>query len=219
MFQVAHERENPVSVAKTKYVIEVAVLPRTDANGDPVGRPGESGDVYFGEAGRTLRGRLDPTTYGRLDTSEELRSLFSRVGVVPGEMIWADLQKGLWGTLDPLHEPADGSPYARKLDKLNRSMKEHFTGGHDLKFEPPAKMTMSSDDDKKNVLYWMRRLVDSKRALVVDGSPELPPMNEILAMPGRRKVGYGPIPTDQETRDARSAYDNYVPATSSGGSK
>lgn len=200
-----------MGIAKTRYEIEVFVGKGKDGKR----MPGVCGSLAFGPAARTLRGRFESSLFATFETSENLRMLMSEVGDIPGEVIWCDLAKGEWGTYDPMEIADPKSPDGRKRETLRKIMKDRFTGVNDISFREAWTGKLKTADDAKNILYWMARAVASGHAVNVNGKPTMPSLDDVRAMPGRRRVNYGMSTSDKETVKILDSYSDYVPEAKS----
>lgn len=196
-----------MSVKRTKYEIEISINPlrgREDDISENLQVTGVNGSLVFSPAGRRLRGEYDTNLLGRYDLNERMRLFTTRVGSVPGERVWIDIQAKKWGTVDPLHKPETPS-LKRKAEKLVEQMQSIF--GQRVKFTEPLTKDIGDPDEAKNVLYWMRRALDANHAKTVGG--DLPSMDEIKAMPGKRDVWNGIQPSHDEKTAAFAERNNY----------
>jgi hypothetical protein len=197
------------SVKRSRYVIEVCIANDREQNGRPA-NAGVCGNYMFPPAGRALRSRFDPACFASFDTGERLRRFMNVAGILPGEHIWIDLNKGEWGTFDPLSKPKEGSSLERRVERVQEFMKSEYTGGHYVKFARSVTSKLKSPDDTKNILYWMVRALMAGYAVVPSGEESLPSLEAVKAMPGRRKVSYGTGTRDRETAAVLEQYTDAV---------
>jgi hypothetical protein len=204
-----------MTVKKTKYEIEVAVNPFRNSKGEEDDSVGEirkraiCGSVYFSPASRVMRGAFDPALLTGVSLNSEMQKFFERTRSIPGERIWIDLRSGKWGTYDPLHQP-ESAAMQRKAERVNEAMKSTFTYGKDVAFTKPFTADLRDESDAKNVLYWMARMVESRKAAVPSGCEQMPSVDEVRAMPGRRDPTQGFRSTDPDTRKFMADFDDYV---------
>jgi hypothetical protein len=219
-FTLLHTRKNPVtnSLPLETIEVEIAVLPQRDPETDailPTG--GVGGGVYFGPASRRLRGRFSVSMLSTADPSERLKVLMNRVNEIPGEIVYIDLAKKQWGIRDPLHKPKEDSVNAKKVAAIRKTTKEAFGQEGEVKTSPTTAVPLKSEDDVKNILYWVRRLIDERLAEFTPTSGKMPLMEAIEKLPGRRIVGYGTSVIDEASVQHKAKFDLYVPATSGKG--
>lgn len=198
-------------VKRQRYAIEICIGER-EKNGRRF-TGAIAGQYYFHPAGRSLRSRFTPADFAVFDCNENIKALMLNVGKIPGEIIYCDLATNEWGMVDPLQTHKPGSPTAKTVEKLQNVMRSHFGQGSGVKFKNPTVNKLFTPDDEKNILYWMARAIKSGSAVVCEGEPPLPTIDEIKKMPGRRKVDYGSGTADPETKVILSRYDDYVPVT------
>jgi len=199
------------SIKQSRYVIEVSIALDREQNGRPA-NAGACGKYMFPPAGRALRARFDPAAFTSFDTSERFRRFMNVTGILPGELIWIDLSKNEWGIEDPLSKPKEGSSLERRVERLQEFMKAEYTGGHYVKFGRTTVSKLNSQDDAKNVLYWMVRALMAGYAVVPPGEPKMPSLEDVQAMPGKRKVNYGSVGTrDRDTLKILEQYTHSVP--------
>ena len=137
--------------------------------------------VIFNPTGSRVRGRWDFAKNAHRDKSEVLKALAYEVPQIPGKVIAIDTDEKKGRIFDPLSTGAG----AAILAKVNEIFKNHGTVLEEGRAHPAEDYALTIDSTK-DWLYWMRRLVDSKLAEHTSGSVELPTLDEIKAMPGRR---------------------------------
>jgi hypothetical protein len=138
--------------------------------------------VRFAPTGETLRGRWDQAVTAHRDKGDAMKAIAATASVIPGRVIVVETDKLRAKIIDPLAQPA-GKPLLEKLNAVFKAHSEVFGG--EVKPHPDQDHTLTADT-LKDWLYWMRRLVDSKLAVIADGYKALPTLDEIRQMPGRR---------------------------------
>lgn len=182
---------------KATYVIEASRIHERDED-KPESRQGNNANWWFAPASRPLRGRWHFGVVADKGLGEFMQGLARVCREIPGECVFIDLAKGEWGTFDPMVETEDGR---KKADRIKAFYKVNPLMGADPQFRKRYVTPARNPDIIKNVLYWMRRGVDSKCAVIPAGAPQLPKMSEIIALPGRRVVSPGTSVGDKETRE------------------
>lgn len=201
-----------MSVKRTRYEIEISVNPLRslgeDLTPEDIQMTGVNGGLLFSPAKRVLRGEYDGALLAQFDMNERMRSFMAAVQRIPGEHVWVDATSGKmeWGTFDPLYEPKSPA-MKRKAETITARMKDLFK--QNIRFRKPSTRKIDDISDLKNVLYWMRRAVDSGKARVI--GVELPSMEDIKSMPGRRDPWNGVQPShDEVTAGHVNKFDYYV---------
>jgi hypothetical protein len=194
------------------YVIEASRIHERDEE-NPRSRQGNNGNWWFAPASRMLRGKWHFGLVADKGLGDFMTGLSRICREIPGECVFIDLVKGEWGTFDPMNETEDGK---RKAARIVAYYKANPMMGSEPQFRRRHTMPATSPDVIKNVLYWMRRGVDAKYAVVTPGSPKLPSMAEIIALPGRRVVSPGSAVADKETKEHLEQFSHAVPVGNRG---
>lgn len=185
-------------MSKEKYILEIA----DDKNRG----------VIFGPLGVRLRGRWDSAKVAKFQHSESssLGALYERVPVIPGMFVWIDLDKKAAGAFDPLEKTDNGR-------KLMDSIRNHYQKNESTVVRPADEIQIENmnPDQIKDFLYWMRRILDDQKAVVVIGSSELPSLDAIKKMPGKRTLNHGWPAVDKDTRAIEEQYEFAVPVSGS----
>ena len=159
--------------------------------------------LLFRPADQKLRGEWNCGRAARFDGGKQIRMLAHEVGDIPGERIYVDLTKKVWGYYDPLNTP-DQTPAERKVRvAVQRFITKNpeLVNSPEIGFRDPVERTDCDEDTLKDVLYWMRLALESDAAKVVPGSQDLPSLRDIQAMPGKRKL-HGELLVDKESNEA-----------------
>lgn len=151
--------------------------------------------VIFNPTGMRVRGRWEFAKNAHRDKAEVLKTLAFDVPAIPGKVIALDVEEKKGRIVDPL-STGEG---AKILAKVNEVFKDHGTV-MEQGLAHPAEDHVLTVDGVKDWLFWMRRLVDAGLAVVTSQSPELPPIDEIRAMPGRRLAD--PLNSNQQSLKA-----------------
>lgn len=145
----------------------------------------------FAPLGEKLRGRWDTARAPRRGMSEGLAELLSAVPVIPGECLMLEITgKKMEGRrFDPLRETPDGKQLWAKIEPIIARHQREF--GNIRRLREPAihKLSEFGDDGTglvKDWLWAMRQAVAAGHARLVDGSDELPSIEKIRAMTGKR---------------------------------
>ena len=182
------------SVSKQRYVIEV----KHDRNNS----------LLFGPLSATLRGRWEFHRVARFPINENsgLTALMETAPVIPGMYIWVDLEKNQGGAYDPLRETEQGR-------RLMTKIQSHYKTVDNRVVEPadPIEVNGMDADLLKDFLYWMVRAVEDGNAQVVGGAPELPSLEDVKKMPGKRTLNHGYTSNDETTRSFERKYEFEVP--------
>lgn len=138
-----------------------------------------------------LRGRWDMAktahrNKGQDEAGEAFKALSLEVSVIPGLFISLDTDAKKAQIIDPLGETPDG----RKIQSKIREVFKRFSGGNPLNCgaDPRATQTIErlSIDQIKTWLFYMRTMVDNNAAVKEMSSADLPTIDAIKRMPGRR---------------------------------
>lgn len=194
-----------------KFEIEVGSVAEPTGEKDP---GGNCGSYFFPPMNTVMRGRATASIYSSHDMSERMRSFFRKFRVIPGMRIWvdfraADSSKGIIATYGA-YDGLDDKAYDNDRKRILRFISQEFEGGNEVETAKSTEGHLTTSDKAKDFLYWMRRAVDAGYAFVPDAKSNLPAMEAIKKMPGRRMVpGYNNT-SDKETRQILSEYDHYV---------
>jgi len=137
-----------------------------------------------------LRGRWRAAVVAHHDKSDGLKAVCA-LESIPGLHVWIDTRAKECGICDPLGMDEKGEPVSdegrRKFKQWETIQREHQT--QLSKMAPWEPQAFSSDrcnkDFMKEWLFCMRRAIDAGYAIYVDGSQQLPPIEEIVKLPGR----------------------------------
>lgn len=195
------------------YIVEASQIHERDEN-DPQSRGGRNSNWWFGPASRALRGRWHFGTVADKGLGEWSTGLSRVCREIPGECVYVDLAKKEWGIFDPMTETEDGQ---RRAEKIKAYYKANPLMGAEPSFKRRVSFPITSPDQIKDLLYWMRRGLDSKCCVVPPGAPKLPSMNEIIALPGKRVVSHGSMTTDKESREYLEQFAYAVPIPAGSG--
>ena len=138
--------------------------------------------VTFHPLQQKLRGRWDAQNVSYKRAHQALTMLPT---MIPGIQIVIDTNRKTRGYIDPLGKP-ENSEIIEKI-KAARREQSGICPGHNP--WPAVKFEKSTENELKTWLYWMRRLVDSEKAIIIGPSDSLPTMDEIESMPGDIHVG------------------------------
>lgn len=137
-----------------------------------------------GENG-VLRGRWSSSVVAYADKSEALKSM-SSVPIIPGIHIWLDVRERKAGIYDPLRDTDEGRRIWTDVKKILDRYAFAF-GGPYAPWEPVTQDNLTIDDIK-GWAFHMRTALDGGLAQYVPGSEQLPTIDKIKAMPGKRKA-------------------------------
>jgi hypothetical protein len=164
-------------------------------------------NLIFSPLQQKLRGRWDMAKVSHRDKTEGMKMLALAVSVIPGQVVALNVDKSIGRIVDPLNDK-DGKAILDKCNGVFAQYREVFGGQHDPHPDTTHNLNV---DQVKTWLYAMRRLVDSGLAVPVSGGNPLPELDQIRAMPGRRRAD--PNYTGQhiltEPDDGKSAYGLY----------
>ena len=138
--------------------------------------------VVFHPLQQKLRGRWDAQNVSYKRAHQALAQL---PNVIPGIQVIIDTNRKTRGYIDPLAN----SEHEETVEKI-RVAREQVSGispGHNP--WPPVKFENSTHNELKTWMYWMRRLVDNKQAIIIGNTDSLPTMADIESMPGEIFVG------------------------------
>lgn len=145
-------------------------------------------NFMFGPLSRLiLRGRWDFNTVAGRFSHDAMKALSRAATIIPGECLAVDVKNRRCRTFDPLRETASGRAIWEAIKPTIAAYAGHFECGTSLR--EPIVYDDCSEDTLKTWLYYMRRAVDSGLARVVSNR-DLPTLEEIKALPGRREVGF-----------------------------
>ena len=139
-------------------------------------------NVMFHPLQQKLRGRWDAQNVSYKRAHQALAQLPT---VIPGIQVIIDTNRKTRGYMDPL----SNSEHAETVEKIKMA-REQVSGispGHNP--WPAVKFENSTHNELKTWMYWMRRLVDSKKAIIIGNADSLPTMADIESMPGDIFVG------------------------------
>jgi hypothetical protein len=164
--------------------------------------------LLFLPLAQVLRGRWDfskKMCIGRA-IEEPLRSL-SEVGRIPGIQISVDYDRKRIVVFDPLGNKDN----AETLQAINGAAQrgEHLFGGSKVRPQETVTMSDCDQDTLKDWMYWIRRALDSKNMTVISGS--VGTLDEIKAMPGKRRTNYGTSSNLKEDEMWADVVDNKTP--------
>lgn len=166
--------------------------------------------LWHGPTTEKLRGRWSAANVARQDMHQALREM-SEIPVIPGIRIVIDFEKRECRLEDPLRTTEAG----QKIWEQVRTVLHHWKGmlgPHGMEPMETRVYPNATDDELKNWLYWLRRDVDAGSVEFLSNEStvkELPPLDRIRAMPGRRvKAPFDSRPLTDERR-----YTDCVPAT------
>lgn len=152
--------------------------------------------------GTMLRGTWRHSRGPTREKNEAMQFL-SRIESIPGIHVWIDTNKRSAGIYDPLVTTDEGK---RIWSEIKRILDQH-QGSLGGPFEPWEPLTKSklNNDEMKLWIHHMRAAVDRNMAIYVEGSGELPALDEVAKLPGRRLAD----PNDSSPR-AKAAYTDVV---------
>lgn len=158
----------------------------------------------FGPTDEVLRGCWDGSHVATV-AGEVLQGIHS-LGPIPGIRVTVDQKKRIVSRYDPLVETEQGRELWNRLDANFKKNRACFPACQPL---PTVVREDCTADDIKEWLYAMRQAVDSDIAKVLDGT--LPSMNEIRAMPGKRRKSF----FDTVVREDKDRWTDEVPVSGS----
>jgi hypothetical protein len=168
--------------------------------------------LLFGPLGNMeVRGRWDFNHVAGRSTHDSMKAMNKTASIIPGERIAVDPKARTCRLYDPLRETPQGQKVWEAVKPIIERFKSHFNCGTSLR--EPIVYHDCDEDRMKTWLYYMRRAVDAGLAIVV-GNKELPTLEEIKALPGRRECGFGAntqYATDEDREKAR--WKDIVPVT------
>ena len=151
--------------------------------------------VMFHPIKQKLRGRWDRQ---RVAYKRPHQALTRLPEVIPGIQISVDIHKKARGYRDPLSDPQ----HVPTLEAIKLAKEEVSGITPGVGPWPAVVYEGSSDSDLKTWLYWMRRLVNSKSAVIISPADSLPSLEEIDAMRGDVFIGqFNEIITRKITKD------------------
>ncbi len=134
-----------------------------------------------------VRGRWDSSKIAHRDLDEVMKQITMLVPVIPGQYIILDTSREVGHIVDPLGSTPEGKEVLAKLQSVYKQYPE--TTGGSTTFIPEVKQKLDHDG-MKNWAYAMRRLIDSKNAVLASfpgaAVSNLPSLEEIAAWPGKR---------------------------------
>jgi hypothetical protein len=131
-----------------------------------------------------LRGRWKAHAVAGRGKSPAMNAL-SSVEFIPGICVELDTSKKQGRTFDPLRETDEGRRIWRTVKSILVDQKQDFGSGHE-----PWQTAVHERLDADAIKLWlwhMVQLVESGLARVVSGSDRLPSVDDVRAMPGRRR--------------------------------
>lgn len=133
-----------------------------------------------------LRGRWDFGKTAHRDKGEGswLKELAYEVQQIPGIVIAVNTTKMQGLVYDPL-SVAPGAAILQKVNELRRRIEG---AGYEIQGAWPRVDRKLDVNTLKEWLYWMRRILDRGEAEIVPGSGQIPTLEAIQAMPGRRRA-------------------------------
>lgn len=139
-------------------------------------------NLLFQVTREKLRGRWEASRVARFIPSEAMRDL-NTIPAIPGMHIVVDTSAKKAVIYDPLREDADGQRIWKQVHKVLKTHEYAFGPIYDL--SPPVERTLTADD-LKTWLFSLRSAYDSGILQKVAGSDELPSVEDIRRMPGKR---------------------------------
>lgn len=168
--------------------------------------------LHHGATGQLLRGRWTASHVARNSMHAALAAI-SEIPVIPGIRIVIDCENRVCRLEDPLGTTDEG----RAIWKQVKTVLDHYKGmlGPDGMQPMETKVyPNATDDELKNWLYWLRREVDAgyvEFLPALSTVKELPPLDKIRALPGRRVRS----PFDSRALSDDRKYTDCVPAVAS----
>jgi hypothetical protein len=162
-----------------------------------------------------LRGRWRALAIARFDTHSFLKQLMSRVSEIPGICLAIDVEKAIGRRFDPLKETAEGRKIWKDVESI---LKEFESNIGAMRPWPEARYERMGPDQIKSWLYYMRRMIDGKKAVYAFGSQELPTIQQIAELPGRRMMMPSSYARKEGDRWADSVPVGAAPAMAGSGS-
>lgn len=124
----------------------------------------------FGPTMSKLRGRFSIYNLPRGSTSANTDLM--QMPEIPGQQVWINPATRTGRIVDPLNR----EEHKNKIEEMNRVIST-FKGEEPRKAVDDRSFPNLTDDQIRTWLYWMRRLVDEKKAVVAAGN--LPQLTEI----------------------------------------
>ncbi len=137
--------------------------------------------IIFAPTQTKVRGRWDFQRTAHRDKSEVLKRLAYEVPMIPGKVIALDSDAKKGCIFDPLGS-GEGKAILEKINAIAKDTGGEVTAAH------PTENYVLDVHGVKEWLYWMRRQVDAGMATVVPGSANLPTLEQIAELPGRRRA-------------------------------
>jgi hypothetical protein len=134
--------------------------------------------IVFQPTRLVIRGRWDRRNHAGRRELPLQQALFSRVQVIPGQVIELDTSAMVGRVIDPLESTQSGRAILQQINDIFKSHRMESGG------EKRGKETETNQLDKDGVKEWafhMRNLMDAGMAIPVPGSVELPDSKKILS--------------------------------------
>lgn len=145
-------------------------------------------NFLFGPLGHLrIRGRWDFHKVAGRFSHDAMKMLNQATDIIPGECIAVDIENRTCRLFDPLRETERGRELWAKIEPIVAEYQGHFECG--TKLREPVVIADCNEDTLKTWLYYMRRAVDAGHAKVIS-KREIPPLEKIRALPGRREAGF-----------------------------
>jgi hypothetical protein len=167
-----------------------------------------NGSLLFTPATKKLRGAWRNSEASRFEAGKDIRQMAYAVGDIPGIRIFVDLAQDKCGYYDPLLADKRYEDLAAKLQEYLK--KTPLGPSNGVSFTKAYLIEKPTPTNLKTWLHWMRQALDSKYVEVPTGKPDLPSLDDIRKMPGRRETGGNPL-VDPESKAAIAAYQYIVP--------
>ena len=151
----------------------------------------------FSPAGCIVRGRWHVSNVSSREQSIAMRAL-NKVVEIPGQIITLDVRNRTGEITDPLLTK-EGALKFKEMNKIFEEFQEAHGGKKSLEENKIFKdLTI---DEMKTWLHHMRQIIDNNMGEKVSGSHDLPSLDKIAKMPGKRTRDPGN--TGQKDKDLK----------------
>ncbi len=132
-----------------------------------------------------LRGRWASANVAHLEPGAVLRQVHQAAPIIPGMRVRVDVANRTLTVYDPLKETEEGQKIWARISAIFEQNEEVF--GADIKPVDSSRVEFSVDAVKE-WLYWMRRAINAGHAIKTPESSEIPTLEEVKKLPGKRQA-------------------------------
>lgn len=138
---------------------------------------------FFSPTQSIVRGRWHVANVSTREQSTAMRDM-NRVNEIPGKRISLGIKKRIGKITDPLLTSKEGVEKFKEINKISTEHQESLGG--EKKLEEDQEFKNLTLDEIKTWLHHMRAIIDNKMGQKTENSLQLPSLEKISTMPGKR---------------------------------